>query len=111
MSDRLTTVASYDTVAKAEAARAALEAAGIRAALTDGEIVALGFLNWSPLGGTYLQVAEADADRAAAVLADALGDEAGLVSEGINEDELTRQALAEPPEEGEEPADDEDEDG
>ena len=105
---RLTTVAAYDSALKAEAARAALEAAGIRAALTDSEIVAADFLNWSPVSGTHVQVPEGDAERAAAVLADALGAEAGLVAEGVDEDELTRQALAEPPEDEESAEDDED---
>ena len=103
---RLTTVATYDGSAKAEAARAALEAAGIPASLTDSEIVAAEWMIWSAVGGVQLRVREEDAERAAEVLTERLGAEAGLASEGVGEDELTRQALAEPRED----ADDEPED-
>jgi hypothetical protein len=103
---RLTTVAAFDGVAKAEAARAVLEAAGIPAELTDSEIVAAEWLIWNAVGGVQVQVREEDAERAAEVLADEFGEEAGLVSEEVGEDELTRQALAESSEESEDEPED-----
>jgi hypothetical protein len=103
---RLTTVASFDLAAKAELARNVLEAAGIPAVLADAEIVAMDWLISNAVGGIKVQVREEDAERAAAVLDEQFGAEAGLASEGVGEDELTRQALAEPRED----ADDEPED-
>jgi hypothetical protein len=100
---RLTTVASFDTAAKAGLARDTLAAAGIQAVLNDSEIVAAEWLISNAVGGVKLQVREEDAGRAAAVLEEKLGDEAGLASEDVDEDELTRQALeaGEPDEEPE----------
>ncbi len=99
MAGRLTTVASYDIAAKAQLARNVLEAAGIPAVVTDQEIVAMDWLISNAVGGIKVQVREEDADRAAAVLDEKLGAEAGLASEEIDEDELARQALAAAPEE------------
>jgi hypothetical protein len=93
VSRRLTTVASFDLAAKAELARNALTAASIPAVIADGEIVAMDWLISNAVGGVKVQVWEEDAERAAAVLDEKLGDEAGLASEGVDEDELTRQAL------------------
>ncbi|HVK16195.1 MAG TPA: DUF2007 domain-containing protein [Fimbriiglobus sp.] len=93
---RLTTVASFDLAAKAELARNVLEEAGIDAVLTDAEIVAMDWLISNAVGGIKVQVREEDAERAAEVLAGEFGEEAGLASEDLDEDELTRQALAEP---------------
>jgi hypothetical protein len=107
---RLTTVASYDVAANAQIARNILEAAGIPAVVTDQEIVAMDWLISNAVGGIKVQVREEDADRAAEVLADKLGDGAGLVSDAVDEDELTRQALAEPPD-GESPEPDDEPDG
>lgn len=94
MSDRLTTVATFDLAAKAEVARNVLEDAGIRAVITDSEIVAMDWLISNAVGGIKVQVREEDAERAAAVLDEQLSTDAGLAAEGIDEDELARQALA-----------------
>ena len=48
------------------------------------------------VGGIKVQVREEDAERAAAILAKEFGDGAAHASDEISEDELTRQALAEP---------------
>ena len=93
MSRRLTTVAAFDIPAKAELARNALTAAGIQAVIADSEIVAMDWLISNAVGGVKVQVWEEDAERAAAVLEEKLGDEAGLASDDLDEDELTRQAL------------------
>jgi hypothetical protein len=98
MSDRTTVVAAFDTPVKAEIARLALDRAGIRSVIEDSEIVAMDWLLANAVGGIKVKVREADADRAAEVLADSLGADAGHASDRVDEDELTRQALAEPPE-------------
>jgi hypothetical protein len=101
MSSRLTTVATFDLAAKAEVAKNVLDEAGIPAVLADAEIVAMDWLIANAVGGIKVQVREEDAERAAAVLDERLGAEAGLAAEGLDEDELTRQALADGPEEPE----------
>jgi hypothetical protein len=93
MSRRLMTVASFDIPAQAQIAKNALEAAGIQVVTADSEIVAMDWLISNAVGGVKVQVWEEDAERAAAVLDEKLGDEAGLVSGDLDEDELTRQAL------------------
>ena len=98
MSDRMTVVAAFDTPVKAEIARLALDRAGIPAVIEDSEIVAMDWLLANAVGGIKVKVRETDADRAAEVLDAKLGSDAGLASDGIDEDELTRQALAEDPE-------------
>ena len=95
MSRRMTTVASFDLAPQAQLAKNALEAAGIAVVTADSEIVAMDWLISSAVGGVKVQVWEEDAERAAAVLTEKFGDEAGLASEDLDEDELARQALAE----------------
>lgn len=97
---RLTTVATFDLAAKAEVARNVLEDAGIQAAITDSEIVAMDWLISNAVGGIKVQVREEDAERAAAVLDEQLSTGAGLAAEGLDEEELTRQALAAVPDPG-----------
>ena len=99
MGRRLTTVAAFDEPGRANLARNVLEAAGIEAIIADSEIVAMDWLLSNAVGGIKVQVWEEDAERAAAVLEDEFGDEAGHASDAIGEAELARQALAEPPEE------------
>jgi hypothetical protein len=100
-------VASFDIPAKAELARNALTVAGIQAVIADSEIVAMDWLISNAVGGVKVQVWEEDAERAAAVLAEQLGDEAGLISDAISEEELTRQALEAGDPDDEEPDSDE----
>jgi hypothetical protein len=104
---RLTTVATFDLAAKAEVARNVLEDAGIQAVIADSEIVAMDWLISNAVGGIKVQVREEDAERAAAVLDEQLGSGAGLAAEGLDEEELARQALAagKPEEDVEPPAD------
>jgi hypothetical protein len=107
MSGRLTTVATFDLAAKAEMARNVLEGAGIQAVIADSEIVAMDWLISNAVGGIKVQVREEDAERAATVLDGQLSTGAGLAAEGLDEDELTRQALAEPREDSDDEPEDE----
>ncbi|HET6576616.1 MAG TPA: DUF2007 domain-containing protein [Fimbriiglobus sp.] len=91
---RLTTVATFDLAAKAEVAKNVLDEAGIPAVIADAEVVAMDWLMAVAVGGIKVQVREEDAERAAAVLDERFGAGAGLAAEGLDEDELTRQALA-----------------
>jgi hypothetical protein len=69
MSDKLVFAAAFSMPVEAELARGLLEAEGIKAFLTGGESVNV-FSGVQGLGGQIrLQVAEADADRAAEILA------------------------------------------
>lgn len=93
MDRRMTTIASFDLAPQAQLAKNALDAAGIPAVVADSEIVAMDWLISNAVGGVKVQVWEEDAERAAAVLAEALGDDAGLTSDAVSDEELTRQAL------------------
>ena len=95
MGRRLTTVAAFDEPVRANLARNVLEAAGIPVIISDSEIVAMDWLLSNAVGGIKVQVREEDAERAAAALAAEFGDEAGHATDALDEDELTRQALAE----------------
>lgn len=95
MAEELVTVATYHLPAQAAMARNALEAAGVRSVVTDAEVLAMDWLLAPAVGGIKVQVGAADADQAVAVIREF---EAGGGSAGVDEDELTRQALAEPPE-------------
>jgi hypothetical protein len=99
MGRRLTTVAAFDEPVRANLARNVLAAAGIEATIADSEIVAMDWLLSNAVGGIKVQVWEEDAERAAAVLEDEFGEEAGHASDALGEAELARQALAELPEE------------
>jgi hypothetical protein len=70
--DDLVTVATHYSLADAEPARLALEAAGIRAFPTDENLGAL--LTTTTFGGIKLQVSAADAARAKEVLAEVRAD-------------------------------------
>jgi hypothetical protein len=95
---RFVTVAAFNEVPKAEIARNILEEAGIRSYLSDSELVAMDWLIANAVGGVKVQVAEEDAERASAALADAKTMDDHLVDDAISDEELERQALAEEPE-------------
>lgn len=92
---RFVTVAAFDETFRADVARAALEDAGIEVRITDRELVAMEWVLATAVGGIKVQVPEADAARARGLLDAAFRD---LKENGIDEDELTRQALAAAPE-------------
>ncbi len=95
---RLFLVATYDEVYKAELAKSALEDEGIFAVLHDDQTVAMDWLISNAVGGAKLKVREEDAERACRVLSEKMS--AGtFVAGNVSEDELARQALAEPAEE------------
>jgi hypothetical protein len=101
MSDELVTLATFDSSIKAELARAALQEAGIESQLGDESLVTNYWLLSEAVGGVKLVVRQSDADRAVAVYK---GIEEHLNEDvKIDEDELTRQALAAEPESGEAP--------
>lgn len=106
MSNDLTTVATFTLPAQAELAKNALAEAGIPAVTSNEQVIAMDWLLANAVGGIRVQVRAEDADRAAEVLAAALGRVAGLTAEGVAEDELTRQALEAVPEMGDEPLSD-----
>jgi len=64
---RLVTVATFDNSAEAHAAWSQLDTAGIRATVTDAEVVSQ-LWHIGALNGVKLQVAEEDAERAATAL-------------------------------------------
>ena len=91
-------VATYDEVYKAELAKSALEDEGIFSVLHDDQIVAVDWLISNAVGGAKLKVRHEDAERACRILSEKMS--AGSFMAGnVSEDELTRQALAEPAEE------------
>src|SRR5262245_16619066 len=98
---KLVTVAVYNLPTQAQIARNSLEAAGIKAYVADAELVAMDLVLSSAVGGVKVQVSDADAQRAADVLTDIYGNAAGVTSENVDEEELTRQALEAAPEDHE----------
>jgi hypothetical protein len=64
----LTTVATFNTPHEAELAKNLLEQEGITAYLADAEAVGMNWMMGVGLGGVKVQVAEADAPRAGAIL-------------------------------------------
>ena len=64
----LVTVASYPTAFEAETVRAILEERGVKAVLTDSEIVAVGALGGYAVGNVGLQVLREDAPMAVEIL-------------------------------------------
>jgi hypothetical protein len=74
MVDGFVVVATFPNVAEAEAARLALEAAGIQAFLRDDELVSMVWLLGNAVGYVKLLVAAPDADRAQLVLRTAYTD-------------------------------------
>ncbi len=100
MSDpRFVTVASFDEVYKAELAKTVLEEEGIDVQLHDREIVAMEWILSNSVGGIKVKVPEAEAERASSILAEKLST-GRYLAESLSEEELTRQALAERPDEG-----------
>jgi hypothetical protein len=73
MAGRLVTIATFDNPAKARLAQNALEGAGIKAAVADEAIVQMDWLLGGAVGWVKVQVMEADAERAVAVLEEAFG--------------------------------------
>ena len=90
---QLRTVAAFDVAYKADLAKAALEEAGIPAVVTDREIVAMDWLLAPAVGGVKVQVSEEHLDRAEDILNDKFAGDLQPYSEGVSEEELTRQAL------------------
>jgi hypothetical protein len=72
MADRLVTIATFDLAGKARLALNVLEAAGIKAVLSDEALVSMDWLLSTAVGGIKLQVWEADAERAVGLLEEAL---------------------------------------
>jgi len=68
MSRRLVTVAVYDLPPLAHIARETLEAEGVRAIVTDDQMVGMDWLLSTAIGGVKVQVWEEDAERAVRVL-------------------------------------------
>ena len=99
MAGNLVTVATFDKPAKARLAQNALEAAGIKAAVTDETVVAMDWLLGAAVGWVKVQVMEEDAERAVAVLEEALG--AG--TDPVDPEALAAEAEAAAPEDGSEP--------
>lgn len=97
MPGRLVTLATFDTVAQAYIAKGELEAVGIRAFVTDEETVGMLWHAAAALGGVKVQVAEEDAERADALLAEYFGSADDGPGDGPTAEE---QALALPREGG-----------
>lgn len=89
MADRLVTIATFDAPTQAQIARGALEDAGIDAVLTDENTVTLFWSLSNAVGGIKVQVREADAERAVAVIEEALGPD-----EVVDPEELATEAEA-----------------
>ncbi|MDY3559244.1 DUF2007 domain-containing protein [Gemmata sp. JC673] len=96
MAGKLVTIATFDSAGQAHEAKNVLEAAAIRAVVTDEETVSMLWHISTAVGGIKVQVLEEDADRALAVLDEAFGKEP---------------ADREPSAPGHEPADEADEPG
>lgn len=87
MTDRLVTIATFRDVAQAHIARSALEAAGIKAALTEEEGSSL-FGSTPAVGGVHLLVREEDGEGAGRVLDETFD------PRQMDEEELAAQAEA-----------------
>ncbi len=98
MAGNLVTVATFDLPAKARLAQNVLEAAGIKAVVTDETIVAMDWLLGNAVGWVKVQVLEEDAERAVAALEESLGG----AEEPVDEAALAAEAEAAKPEEGSE---------
>ncbi|QJW96488.1 putative signal transducing protein [Frigoriglobus tundricola] len=88
MAGKLVTIATFDQAAKARLAQNALEAAGIKAAVADETIVQMDWLLGDAVGWVKVQVMDEDADRAVAVLEEALGAE----DEPVDQEALAAEA-------------------
>lgn len=69
-----TIAARFGTLGEAEAARSALEAAGIESRVSDENMIAVDWLYANAIGGVKLLVAEEDLDEAAEVLSNIAGE-------------------------------------
>lgn len=81
MAGKLVTIATFEQSARAHLARGVLEEAGIKAVVTDEAVVTMDWLLGGAVGWVKVQVLEENADRAVAVLEEALGIDAGPVDE------------------------------
>lgn len=97
---KLFLVTTYDEVYKAELAKTALEDEGIFVVLHDRETVATDWLISNAVGGVKLKVRQEDAERACQILTDKMSNPGSYLAESLSDEELTRQALAEPMEDG-----------
>jgi hypothetical protein len=95
MAGNLVTIATFDMPPKARLAQNALQEAGIKSTVADETTVAMDWLLGAAVGWVKIQVLEEDAERAVAVLEEALGKD-----EAIDEESLAAQADAAPSEEG-----------
>jgi putative signal transducing protein len=91
---RLVTVATFDQPAQARLAENALKDAGIRAAVSDDNLVGMDWLLSYAVRGVKVQVWEEDADRAVAVLEQNFGEHGEGLGTKISEEELAAQAEA-----------------
>jgi len=89
MATRLVTIATFDMPPKAELARNALTAAGIQSVLGDDNTLGMDWLLGNAIGWVKLQVREEDAEKAVAVLEEALG-----MGEAVDQAELSAEAEA-----------------
>ena len=97
--DKYVTIASFGEVFRADIAMSKLEEAGIPTRVTDREIVAMEWLLSNAIGGAKVQVREQDVGRALEVLSERRETEEVESDGHLDEEELTRQALAAEPEE------------
>ncbi len=97
---KLFLVTTYDEIYKAELAKTALEEEGIFVVLHDRETVATDWLISNAVGGVKLKVRQEDAERACRILTDKMSNAGSYLAESLSDEELTRQALAEPIEDG-----------
>ena len=98
MADRLVTIATFDRVTEAHFAQSALEAAGIKAAISNEDTAPLLGQFTIAESGIKVLVQEQDEERAVKVLDEAFEDKP------LNEAELAAQAEAEEPEDANEAA-------
>lgn len=88
MAQKLVTIARFQDPVEAALARNRLEAAGIKAALSDENLVAMDWLLTNAIGGIKLMVLDSDSDRAVDVLeeAAAAAEDIPAVVEGSTEE-------------------------
>jgi hypothetical protein len=87
--DDLVTVATFMTAPEAHIARNALDAAGIRSVVTDGETVAMDWLLSNAIGGVKVQCRAADAERAAELINNHFGRDDVSADPGVDAAEMT----------------------
>jgi hypothetical protein len=97
MTDRLVTIATFDTTGQAEAAKMVLEAAGIPVAMADENTVSLFWNLSNAVGGIKLQVREENAERAVTVIEREFGPD-GDGPDEVDPEQLAAEAEAATPE-------------